>query len=130
MAKQKTQPLFQTAAQIQKIETMSDGGCRVVLDTQEITEPEKLSLLFKLKKGGVGWFLFKENEIAAEDVPEYNADAFDEEKSPSERLRGVIYVYFREVVGGNPKEFDAYYRNAIERHIQAYKEKLPPREDR
>ena len=35
--------LFQAQAQISKIETMSDGGVRVVVDTQEITDPGELA---------------------------------------------------------------------------------------
>ncbi len=46
--------LFQSPATVAKVETMSDGGVRVVVDTQEITDPAELAKLFSLKKGAIG----------------------------------------------------------------------------
>lgn len=124
--------LFQAQAQISKIETMSDGGVRVVVDTQEITDPVELAKLFKLRKGALGYFLFKSAEIIAGDVKDEDMPVFNleegENKSPSERLRAVLFVYWKEVKGGKG-DFNAFYRSIIEQMIDRYKEKLPPRSE-
>lgn len=119
--------LFQTPAQIMKLETMSDGGIRIVMDTQEITNPEDLSKLFRLKKNAVGWLLFKPTELVKEDIPEYDPASFEEEKTPSQRLRAVMYVYHKQVLKRPDSEFDGYYRKYYEDRISSFKEKLPPR---
>lgn len=119
--------LFQSPAQVTKVETMSDGGVRVVVDTQEITDPGELAKLFRLKKGSIGHFLFKAAEITAEDVPDEDAAMEEgEKKSPSQRLRAVLFVYWKDVKGGKG-DFNAFYRQCIETLIEKYKEKLPPR---
>ena len=128
MAKEKSNvELFQTAALITKMETMGDGGIRIVFDTQEISKEDEVAKLFRLKKGGIGWLLFKNKEIEMEDVPDYDPESFEEEKSPSKRLRNIMWVYHKEVKKGDKKDFDLFYRNYLERLIENYKSKLPPR---
>ncbi len=96
--------LFQAPADIMKIETMASGGVRIVVDTAELTDNEELAKLFQLKKGQRGWFLFKSSEIAQDDLnleelPTIVAEE-GEKKNPSERLRGVLFVYWKNVKGG------------------------------
>jgi hypothetical protein len=88
--------LFQAPAQIAKIQTMADPGNRVVIDTQELS-PENMATLFSLKQGGLGFFLFKGSTITTEEIPDYDPVTFDEIKSPSQRLRAVLYVVWKEV---------------------------------
>lgn len=119
--------LFQAPAQISKIETMSDGGVRVVVDTQEITDPDELKKLFSVKKGAIGYFLFKADAISQSDIPEEDAGTDEgKDKSPSQRLRAVLFVYWKEVKGGKG-DFNAFYRNILDQLIEVYKEKLPPK---
>src|SRR2546421_4237488 len=115
--------LFQTPATIAQIRTMADRGNRVVIDTQELS-PEDMATLFSLKQGGMGWFLFKGSAITAEEIPDYDPATFDEIKSPSQRLRAVLFVYWKEVKGGQG-DFESFYRAQVERVIEQYKEKLP-----
>lgn len=119
--------LFQAPAQISKIETMSDGGVRVVIDTQEINDSEELTKLFRLRKGDLGYFLFKGSEIKNDDLPD-DKELLEEgdSKTPSQRLRAVIFVHWKEVKGGKG-DFNAYYREQMEKFITAVKEKLPPK---
>ncbi len=124
--------LFQAPADIMKIETMASGGVRIVVDTAELTDNEELAKLFQLKKGQRGWFLFKSSEIAQDDLnleelPTIVAEE-GEKKTPSERLRGVLFVYWKNVKGGKG-DFNGFYRNVIEQLINMYKEKLPPQAD-
>ena len=125
--KKANEELFQAPAEIMKLETMAAGGVRVVIDTQEITDSNELAKLFRLKKGSVGWFVFKNTEIKGEDVPDGDLPQEEgEKKTPSERMRAVLFVYWKEVKGGNG-DFNTFYRDTIEKLISAYKEKLPPK---
>lgn len=124
----KNKDLFQAQAQIQKIETMSDHGVRIVVDTQEITDPAELTKLFSLKKGEIGYFLFKGAGITPDDIPTDKATLNEgDSKSPSERLRAVLFVYWKEFV--NKGDFSQYYRAFIEKKINEIKENLPPRSE-
>lgn len=127
MSDKKTDTLFQIPAQITKLETQSDGGIRVVLDTQELTDPEELKQLFMLRKS-MGWFSFKSNQITAAEIPDEDTiEVVGETKSPSERLRNALFVYWKNVRGGKG-DFNAYYREMMEKYISNVKEKLPPRD--
>lgn len=127
MSKDNMQELFQAPATISKIETMSDGGVRVVVDTQEISDGEELAKLFRLRKGDLGYFLFKGSEIQANDLPEDSVPLEEgENKTPSQRLRNVIFVFWKEVKGGKG-DFNGFYREQMEKFIAVVKEKLPPR---
>jgi len=46
------------------------------------------------------------------------------EKTPSERLRDIIFVYYKET--GSTGDFDSFYRKHMEAHIDSYKSKLNP----
>lgn len=114
--------LFQVPATITKIETMQEW-VRIAFDTQEVPDLTELAKLLSMGKGKVGWLLFKETEIQHEDIPEYNPNVDDEERSPSERLRAVMYVYFMQQ-GGKKEKFTEYYRKAMEKRIQEFKDRL------
>jgi hypothetical protein len=48
-----------------------------------------------------------------------------EAKSPSQRLREVLFVYFTSVLSGSPNDFNAYYEKVMDKKIQEVKDKLP-----
>jgi hypothetical protein len=105
------------------LKSMSDGGWRVSVDTQELS-PEKSAELMQFK-GMFGKFVFasKEGEIKAEDidVPDVTPE-FKGEKSPSQRLRAVIYILWQQ--NGEKGEFETYYRGKMDTLINLLKEKL------
>ena len=80
--------------------------------------------MFALKKEALGWLIFKESQIIPEDIPDYDPATFDQIKSPSQRLRAVLFVYWKEVKGGQG-DFESFYRAQVERIIEQYKDKLP-----
>lgn len=130
MAKKTIEELFQAPAQIMKLETMADGGIRIVIDTQELEDSQELVKLFRLKKGSIGWFLFKSSQIKQGDIPDADVEPDEEDgkKSQSKRLYNVLFVYWKEVKGGKG-DFQAFYRSIMEQLIDNYKAKLPPRDD-
>lgn len=82
---------------------------KIVLYTPEMSALD-MALLFEAQKKGV--------------ADEIDVDYTQEGKTPWERLRNVLYAVFKEekVVW----LFDDYYRQTMEKIINAYKAKLPP----
>lgn len=106
---------------ISKIETMSDKTLRLRIDTQEMTNEEK-SDIFSLHDKFV-YLFFGDNleyKPSFADLPPIVLE--DNEKSPSERLRAVLFVYWKEK--GIKEDFDVFYRKYINKVIESVKEKL------
>lgn len=122
----KFKQLLQVPATISKVSTMSDGGLRIQADTQEIgAEDAGLVMMLKNK---LGWLLFAEqaiDELEVIDLPKIETD--DMPKSPSEYLRGCMFVYFtnKEKGLGKPKdEFNDWYKKSIDKIAKQYLEKM------
>ena len=115
--------LFQTSAQIQKIMTLVDGGVKLDCITQELS-PQEATILFSLK-GKQGWFLFKEAPMKEEDIeiPEIEGE-FKKDKTPSERLRSRMFVFFTKHLSRKPEDFNDWYKKQIEKIGQSYLEKM------
>jgi hypothetical protein len=96
-----------------------DGGMRIRLETNELSDDEKIVLL--KYNNTFGHFLFKPNTFQDSDIPKDNADM--KCKSPSQRLRSVLYLLFMES-GGKPEDFSAHYNQEIEKIITHYKSKI------
>lgn len=108
-------------ATIQKIETMTRHA-RVIVDTQELITPEQLAELFGLHEK-VGWFFFLDKPVAAIDRTKLPDIQLEEgERSPSQRLRAVLYIWWQQ--NGSKDDFELFYRRWMERTIGQVKEKL------
>ena len=70
--------------------------------------------------GQSGWVLFAPNTLDITDIPE--GDAPSDLKKPSQRLKAVLYLLWKE--SDQSEEFDFYYRRQIERVIDQIKAKL------
>lgn len=94
--------------EIGSINTTKDKGMKIVLYTPEMSAVD-MALLFEAQKKGI--------------ADEIDVDYTQEGKTPWERLRNVLYAVFKEEkrIG----LFDDYYRQAMEKIIEAYKAKLP-----
>lgn len=112
----------QIAATVDGISPLKDGGMSVRFHTQEMPDESKLLLLNSLQK--FGWLLFKPEEkpFNPADVPKYDPQKWDEIKSPSQRLRAVLYIFWEQ--SDRQKDFDTFYRQAIEIFISNVKAKL------
>jgi hypothetical protein len=114
--------MFQVPATIEKIETMADKSLRLRIDTQELSR-EEAAQVFELHEK-LGWFTFSEQEIKKEDLvdlPEVKKE-FKNQKSPSERLRNVLYVVWEEI-GKPDKSFESWRSAEMEKIISHYKQK-------
>jgi hypothetical protein len=96
-----------------------DHGMRARIETNELTDEEKLCLL--KYDGTFGYFMFKPNEVQPNEIPEGNADF--KGKSPSQRLRAVLFLLHREA-GGKPETFPEYYNAELEKVINSYKSRI------
>ena len=114
--------LFQVPSTVNKITTLADSTIRLVVDCQE-TSPEEMAKLFALK-GRFGWFLFKEDEVVFEDLPTEKAPEFKGDKTPSQRLRATLYVYWKECTNQKP-DFNTFYDQWMNKKIEEIKQELP-----
>jgi hypothetical protein len=114
--------MFQVPSYITKITTMRDRSLRLQVDTQEL-KPDESAKVFDLYDK-FGFFLFKDSDIKPEDldIPDVKPE-FKSDKSPSQRLRGVIYRYFEQLDNHNIP-FDDFYKKEMEKIIEHYKSKL------
>ncbi len=95
----------------------ADGGAGIRFTTNELAGEDYVSLAGE--KGKFGWLIFKENDIQDEDIPKTEAE---ESKTPSQRLRGVLFVLWSQE--GKKGNFEDYYRSRMEKLIEIIKAKL------
>lgn len=123
-----SEPLLQIPAVISKITTMSNDAIRLQVDTQENLTPVSQAMVFGYYNK-LGVFAFAKSNIDEKDlvIPDYKPSE-EENKSPSQRLRGVLYLLWKQRgkkdLYGQDCDSDTYYRQTLERIINAYKEKL------
>lgn len=110
--------IFTAPAILTRVAYLRDGGLSLGFSTNELTAAEKV--LVSEYHNQFGTVAFRQGDIAAEDIPA--SDASDEGKTPSQRLRGVLYVYWKQ--RGVSGDFEAYYRKWIEGEIEKVKAKL------
>ncbi|MEK6885165.1 MAG: hypothetical protein AABY22_36375 [Nanoarchaeota archaeon] len=104
---------------LSRISYTKDGGLSIGFSTQEMSPEDKL-IVTELYQT-FGWLAFKENSIDVFDMPK--EDAEDKNKTPSKRLRSVLYVLSQQQ--GVPKEkFELFYREKMEKIIDWAKSKL------
>ena len=96
--------------------TKVDGGASVRFSTNELTDNDVLEL--KRRQGKFGFLLFKENEFTTNDLPKEQAE--DKNKTPSKRLRAVLFVMWQQK--GKPAgDFESYYLYQMDKIIEHYK---------
>lgn len=98
---------------------------RIHVDTQEALTPDTVANIYGLKDK-LGWFFFAEQKeklpsvVDTSKLPEIHVE--EGEKSPSQRLRAVLYVYWQQK--GSKDDFELFYKRWMERTINAIKEQL------
>jgi len=112
--------MLKVPSQIVKVETMTDGGMKVVVHTQELQPADKAELMDLHNK--IGHFVFSVTGITQEDIPT-EAVEFEGQKSLSERLHNVLFR-LHEKQGGKPEDFPTYRARVMEKLIATYKAKL------
>jgi hypothetical protein len=124
MEQPKQKLTIQIPSYIHKIETTADKGLKLTIYTQELSSETKKDLFELLDQ--LGWMVFATSRIEPEDLvhlPPIKKE-FKDKKTPSERLRSVLYVYWTQ--NGAKGDFDEFYKNYVEKIIDNIKEKINP----
>lgn len=105
-------------AYFQGFNSKADGSAGIRFSTQELKAEEFAELQRNLN--GFGWLVFEQGENAQVDIPEELP--VEDGKTPSQRLRGVMFLVWKEKnIGG---DFEVWRRNQMEKLIEGYKNKL------
>lgn len=95
----------------------TDGSAGLTFATQELSAADFGEL--KNNQNAFGWLIFAPQATEIE-IPKERIE--DDSKSSSERLRGVMFVYWKQKV--NEGDFDAWRKQQMEKVINHYKSKL------
>lgn len=109
---------IQLAAILQGFATKVDGSASLRFTTNELTDNDVLEL--KRRQGQFGWLLFAPNPFTEASLPTEMAE--DTQKTPSRRLRAVLFVLWRQQ--GSKGDFEIFYRERMDKLIEAVKAKL------
>ena len=111
-------------AQLTGVASKADRTFKLTFNTAELGEDAaKLMDLLMAE----GYVLFSPNDDLSEtDIPEVKADPGLQEKSPSQRLRNVLNVYWNQK--GKPGTWETFYSSQMERLIETIKAKLEPQD--
>lgn len=110
----------QFPCQLQTLTTKVDGSIKVTLETQELSGQD-MAELFSYRNL-LGYVTFTPNLETRIDVPETPVE--DNSKSPSQRMRAVLFVMFEQ---SGKKKFDTFaqfYDVNMERLINQLKDRL------
>jgi hypothetical protein len=107
---------------IDGLSTRKDGSIKIVMETRELGHDDSATL-FELR-GAEAWAIISPSEIKEEDVklPTEKPDPAVGQKTPSQRLRAVLYRYWEQHNSGT--DFESFYRIKLEQIIDKFKEKL------
>lgn len=109
---------------VAKIETMADGGLKIVIHTPELA-PDAFAKVYQVRNTEVKMLISdtitEEKLELLESVP--LAPVAKPAKSASQRLRAVLFRLWEQSTTGQ-QDFEAYYDARMERLIDHYKSQL------
>lgn len=109
--------------QIEGITTRKDKTVKITLATQELT-PAQAAEIFQLNQKFCYTAIKEENFQADEvDAIENLKTDLESEKTPSQRLRAILYVNYQQKAEGY-KDFATYYQAKMEKICEHFKSKL------
>lgn len=106
------------------IKSRADRSWSLGFDTRELTGDHASTLTGLLQ--AEGYLIFAPNRQSADslDIPEIGVDAGISSKTPSQRLRAVLYVLWEQ--RGSQDTFEQFYHSSMERIVDSVKAKLEP----
>lgn len=113
--------IFQVPGSITRVSTMANC-IRIIVDTQENLNPDSMTKLMNLYNK-LGWFTFNVHQIESEDIINLPELKQDDRKSPSQRLRAVLFRMWEQDPYGY-EDFNLYYQFYMEKLIDRLKDKL------
>ena len=109
---------IKTNANITSISSRADNSLRLSVVTPELTPAEQVEFL-RLKNTNIDLYI-KPNDYEIEDIQEIKTEI--DEKTPSQRLRNVMFVLWKKL--GGQGDFKAYYEQTMNKLIEKYKDKI------
>jgi len=109
---------------LESYRSLKDRTIKLVYETSELTPDQIVDLHKSLNK--TGFLAFNTEPFATKDlafISDLKVDYDDPQKTPSKRLRGVLYRNWEKTPEGY-KTFEDYYRSKMELIIDHYKDKL------
>lgn len=103
-----------------KAETLSDNSVKLIFASQELAGADT-ARLFDMKGKACWLVLAPDDSVEAADIPEAPPRE-GERKTQGQRLRAVLFRRWEQI--GRPGDFNDWYRQAMERHINDEKAKL------
>jgi hypothetical protein len=111
--------LLKVPASITKITTMADRSLRLQIDTQEIAPKDAGTLM--MMNDTLGVFVFSPSDIKLEDLtnlPEVKVEKG--QKTPSQRLRSRLFVYYTEHLKKDKLYFEDWYSAELNKIGEKY----------
>lgn len=105
---------------ISGIATKVDGSIKISIETRELPATQAADL-FSLRNQEA-WCLLAPEGVDTAVLPDEKPDASLGTKTPSQRLRNVLYVYWQQ--HGKQGDFESFYKSKMEQIIEQLKEKL------
>lgn len=111
---------FTVESTFAKCSTLSDKALSLIFHTsREQSNHDQTATVLEMAHR-TGWLLFKPDPIQDTEIPDKPTTV--EGKSPSQRLRAVLYLLYRQ--NGSKDTFNTYYEGVMEKLIEHYKLKL------
>ena len=118
---------------IDKVSTLADGSLRIYIGTPELSFDTMVNVFSLVKK--TGYVLISTNTINQDQidaVEKATTNAEFSEKTPSQRMRGVLYKIWEKTqpktMNGNGEmeyvDFDLFYKRQMNKIIDHFKTKL------
>ncbi len=117
---------LQIPSYLNKYSSMVSGGLKIEFITQENVDAELLSNIISLKDK-LGWLFFGVKQIEAVDLidlPKIDKTKYVDAKTPSQRLRAVLFLLWQKTAKENGVDKDKFYEDQMEKIINWVKEKL------
>ena len=117
---------LQIPTYLNKYSSLNTGGLKIEFVTQENVDAELLSNIISLKDK-LGYLFFGVNQIEAVDLlnlPKIDKTKYMDGKTPSQRLRAVLFLLWQQTVKENGVDKEKFYEEQMERIINWVKEKL------
>ncbi len=113
--------LIKIPATLDGVSPRKDGSMSLRFVTQEMTTDQKTTLLNLYQS--FGWLLYSDSDI--NEVPRESPNREAGAKTPSQRLRSVLFVLWQERY--SDQSFDPWYVTQVEKIIERIKQELPPK---
>ncbi len=109
---------------LESYRSLKDRTLKLTYETSELTPEQMANLHTSIRK--TGFLAFHTDPFTTKDkafIADMKVDYDDPAKTPSKRLRGVLYINWEQNKGGYDT-FEDYYRSHMEKIIVHYKGKL------